>query len=236
LFDTADDGTILSAGTGFRISGAAASNKILKGDGTNFIASTETYAAPSTSGNLMQSDGTNWTSVTPKTQVFADSPNSIVAINVLTGAPATLVTKSITYSAGDTVIITAFGQIVNNSGAVATYSIKFNIGSMTATMAFAGTIAASATVRTPVEIQLVVSILSTSSAWLFGRDLAAVGANLGTASGINATNFCRYVNQQSSSNLTGAQTTNVQMFSSTNTATQSFELAAYTIQKFTTNP
>jgi len=57
--------TIINAGTGFRVAGAAASNKILKGNGTNFVASTETYAAPGTSGNVMTSDGTNWTSAAP---------------------------------------------------------------------------------------------------------------------------------------------------------------------------
>jgi len=43
----------------------ATSNTILKGNGTNWVASTETYAAPSTSGNVMTSDGTNWTSAAP---------------------------------------------------------------------------------------------------------------------------------------------------------------------------
>lgn len=55
----------INATTGFQIGGAASSNKILKADGTNFVASTETYAAPSTSGNVMTSDGTNWTSAAP---------------------------------------------------------------------------------------------------------------------------------------------------------------------------
>ena len=50
--------------TGITIGGAAASGKILKGNGTNFVPSTETYAAPGTSGNVMKSDGTNWTSGT----------------------------------------------------------------------------------------------------------------------------------------------------------------------------
>ncbi len=57
-------GTI-SATTGFKIGGAAASRKILVGDGTNFVASTETYAVPGTSGNVLTSDGTNWTSAAP---------------------------------------------------------------------------------------------------------------------------------------------------------------------------
>lgn len=59
---SANIGTTLTVGTGYQIGGAAASNKILKGNGTNFVASTETYAAPGTSGNVMTSDGTNWTS------------------------------------------------------------------------------------------------------------------------------------------------------------------------------
>lgn len=57
--------TIFNAGTGYQIGGAASSGKILKANGTNFVASTETYAAPGTSGNVMTSDGTNWTSAAP---------------------------------------------------------------------------------------------------------------------------------------------------------------------------
>lgn len=57
--------TIFNAGTGFQIGGVASSGKILKANGTNFVASTETYAAPGTSGNVMTSDGTNWTSAAP---------------------------------------------------------------------------------------------------------------------------------------------------------------------------
>ena len=61
----ANIGTTINAGTGYRVNGAATSGKILKGDGTNFVASSETYAAPGTSGNVMTSDGTNWTSAAP---------------------------------------------------------------------------------------------------------------------------------------------------------------------------
>ncbi|MFZ4569744.1 MAG: beta strand repeat-containing protein [Bacteroidales bacterium] len=41
---------------------SATARKIIVSDGTNWIASTETYAIPGTSGNYMKSDGTNWTS------------------------------------------------------------------------------------------------------------------------------------------------------------------------------
>jgi len=46
--------------TGFTVGAAAGSNKIMKGDGTKFAPSTETYAAPGSAGNFMLSDGTNW--------------------------------------------------------------------------------------------------------------------------------------------------------------------------------
>jgi hypothetical protein len=53
-------------GTGNAVAlGSATLGKVLKSNGTAFIASTETYAAPGTSGNLLTSDGTNWTSATP---------------------------------------------------------------------------------------------------------------------------------------------------------------------------
>ena len=57
--------TIFNAGTGFQIGAAAASRKMLVGNGTNFVASTETWAVPGTSGNVLTSDGTNWTSAAP---------------------------------------------------------------------------------------------------------------------------------------------------------------------------
>ncbi len=52
--------------TGFTIGGAAAAGKIPIGNGTNYVASTPTYPnAAGTSGNILQSDGTNWSSVLP---------------------------------------------------------------------------------------------------------------------------------------------------------------------------
>ncbi len=41
---------------------SATTRKIIVSDGTNWTASTETYAVPGTSGNILTSDGTNWTS------------------------------------------------------------------------------------------------------------------------------------------------------------------------------
>ncbi len=43
-------------------SSSGTARKILVSDGTNNVYSTETYAVPGTSGNVLTSDGTNWTS------------------------------------------------------------------------------------------------------------------------------------------------------------------------------
>jgi hypothetical protein len=73
--------------TGFKIGGAAASRKMLVGNGTNYVASTETWAVPGTSGNVLQSDGTNWTSVTPTivlSGTFTPSPTNDVNLDAFT--------------------------------------------------------------------------------------------------------------------------------------------------------
>jgi|GEM_PF-688605 len=44
---------------------SATSRKIIVSNGTNWTASTETYAVPGASGNLLVSDGINWTSTLP---------------------------------------------------------------------------------------------------------------------------------------------------------------------------
>ncbi len=44
---------------------SATTRKIIVSDGTDWVASTETYAVPGTSGNVLTSNGTNWTSAAP---------------------------------------------------------------------------------------------------------------------------------------------------------------------------
>lgn len=58
-------GVISVEGVRVITSSGTTSGTILKNNGTTFVASTETYAAPGTSGNVMTSDGTNWTSAAP---------------------------------------------------------------------------------------------------------------------------------------------------------------------------
>ena len=65
-FDGGLTSTTVNATTGFQISGAASSGKILIGNGTNFVASTPTYPnASATAGKIMISDGTNFVASTP---------------------------------------------------------------------------------------------------------------------------------------------------------------------------
>ena len=95
---SANIGTTLTVGTGYQIGGAAASGKILKGNGTNFVASTETYAAPGTSGNVMTSDGTNWTSAAPA----GGSGWSLVYNGTFSGATTATINNNGSNLAGDT--------------------------------------------------------------------------------------------------------------------------------------
>ena len=46
----------------FPAAASATARKIIVSDGTNWVASTETWAVPGTSGNVLTSNGTNWTS------------------------------------------------------------------------------------------------------------------------------------------------------------------------------
>jgi hypothetical protein len=69
-------GTI-NANVGFKVGGLGTANTILKGDGTKFAPSTETYPVPGTTGNVMTSDGTNWTSVAPSGSSFNPAADNL---------------------------------------------------------------------------------------------------------------------------------------------------------------
>ncbi len=64
------DGTNWIVSTPTYPNASATIRKIIVSDGTNFVASTETYATPGSSGNVMTSDGTNWTSAAPASTSF----------------------------------------------------------------------------------------------------------------------------------------------------------------------
>jgi len=70
--------------TGFTIGGAAINRKIMVGNGTNFVPSTETYAIPGTSGNVLTSDGTNWVSAASTGGWATSGATSIVGAATIT--------------------------------------------------------------------------------------------------------------------------------------------------------
>lgn len=227
---------VVNAETGFKIANnAATTGTILKANGTNYVASTETYATPGTSGNVMTSNGTNWTSVTPSLKTNADAPNSTIAINVLTGAPATIATKTLTIAAGDQVTIRVKGSILNNSTAARTYAVRCSLGGLTSDLTWGATVINSATNRTPVVIEATFGVKTSSSAWMHAQFQGGTAAALGT-SGAEILLLDQTVVQQAASNETGSKAVTVSMFSSANTATQSFELIAWNIEKVATNP
>jgi len=85
----------LNAVTGYQLNGAAASGKILIGNGTNFIASTPTWpTASGAAGYEIRSDGTNFASY--PTQLINSSTTSVSAGYA-----------SDTYLAGSSTVVTA---------------------------------------------------------------------------------------------------------------------------------
>lgn len=75
--------TPINATTGFRIGNAAASGKILIGNGTNYVASTPTYPnASATALKIIRSDGTNFIA---STATFSDTPSTAGKVMVSDG-------------------------------------------------------------------------------------------------------------------------------------------------------
>jgi hypothetical protein len=92
---------------------SATSGKIIKSDGTNWIASTETYAAPGASGNIMKSDGTNWTSAAATgggtvTSITATAP-IVVTPTPLTATGVISITGAALTKADDTNVTLTLG-------------------------------------------------------------------------------------------------------------------------------
>lgn len=104
--------------TGFTVGGAAGSGKIMKGNGTNFVPSTETYAAPGTSGNVMKSDGTNWTSTGRDGEWILACSDETTAITTGTG--------KLTFRTPFAVTVTGVRASVNtvSSSGIPTFNIK----------------------------------------------------------------------------------------------------------------
>jgi hypothetical protein len=64
-FLTSAASPIFNATTGIQINGAATSGTLLMGNGTNYVGTSWTHAAPSTAGKIVASDGTNYVQSVP---------------------------------------------------------------------------------------------------------------------------------------------------------------------------
>lgn len=76
-------------------SASGTARKLIVSDGTNNVYTTETWAVPGTSGNVLTSDGTNWTSTAPSANF---SPNSVITfVDDFISAVSTLASSTIIY-------------------------------------------------------------------------------------------------------------------------------------------
>ncbi len=86
----------------FPTSASATTRKIIVSDGTNWLASTETYAIPGTSGNVLTSDGTNWLSSAPVVTASSTTTFTNKRINPRVTSATSYTTDTGTSIAGDT--------------------------------------------------------------------------------------------------------------------------------------
>jgi hypothetical protein len=116
---------VLDVTTGFRVGGAAGAGKVLRGNGTNFITSTETYAVPGTNSYGLTSDGTNWISK-------AESLSNGSSAQQTFGASAVyLAGSTITVTAGDWTVGSIYKcafDITKTAAGVATPIVEVRVG------------------------------------------------------------------------------------------------------------
>ena len=122
------NGTAFAESTPTYPSASGTTRKILVSDGTNNVYSTETYAVPSTSGNVMTSDGTNWTSaaapgggILRKTQTLTNAQ-----IKALHGTPISCIAAP---GAGKVIVILSiWGKLIYGGTNIFTAGASQTIG------------------------------------------------------------------------------------------------------------
>jgi hypothetical protein len=141
-----------------------------------------------------------------------------------------LMSDSITVAAGDQIEVEVIGTYLNNSGGTVTPRTQVALGAFTCESIEGTTIAASATNRSTYRITGRFSVASSSNAgatlWL-ERNVP----NIANSSNSIALTTIRPSFNTSGSNLTGAQTIEVRMRSSTATATQTFTVFSWRVRK-----
>lgn len=126
-----------------------------------------------------------------------------------------------TVAAGDTFAFRMCGYILNNSGGARTYTVRITIGATTFDLVFDGTVAASASNLSYLEVDGEVAVISSSSIGCTLRVRRGAPAAAGTAqSSVLAQD--RNIVRTSTNNETGSKTIAIGILSNANTATQTF--------------
>lgn len=162
---------------------------------------------------------------------FAEA--GMTQVNVASVTLVDLVSRSMVIAIGDTIEIEIIGTILNNSGGTRTLTFESDIGAVNVTCADGTTIAASATNRAPIKLRAVWSIKSKTEAGvvLFAERAVPVAAD--TGSSIAVTQY-RHAWQTTATDLTGTQTVRLRCLSSAATATQTFHVHSYFINRYKT--
>lgn len=209
-------------------SASGTSRKILVSDGTNNVYSTETYAVPGTSGNVLTSNGTNWTSAAPATSGTVTSVSGTTnQVSVATGTTTPVISlvgpyTPATYTAhgvliGETtssIVATAAGsagQHLQSGGASA--DPTWTTATFPATATSTGTILRAdgtnwaATTSTYPNTNAVSTLLYASSANVMGALATANSGVLTTdASGVPSIDTTNFVRQTTGMQMKGNNT------------------------------
>lgn len=159
--------------------------------------------------------------------IYGAASGSSYSVNV--AAPGTtLYSKTITTSAGDSVVQSVIVSVLNDSGATVTYTLHCRIGTTTlVSVSDSTTQAASATNRGHYRASCEYAVVSSFSTLVTGRLERYASA----AAGASGTGAVRSAWATSSSNWTGSQTFNLNWSSSTTTATQTAYVHSFRMEQ-----
>lgn len=188
------DGTnYLISTPAFPVTASATARKILVSDGTDWVASTETYAVPGTSGNVMTSNGTNWTSAAGFTNPMTTAGDMIyessgtTAVRLPIGIDRQILTvqpSGLPAWEGPLTISSGFGISVTGSYPNFTVATSGSTGTVTS-VSVASANGFSATTATPTTTPLITLTCSINSPILAGNG-TAISAATTTGTGSTA--------------------------------------------------
>jgi len=218
---------LLNVSLGISIAGAAASRKILVGDGTKFAASTETWPTPNTAGNVVTADGTNWISSPPNANLgfLAGGKTADTTIN----DTVTYTTGGITYAApaiasGQVYRVRAMGTFVAVSSATTRNAQVACFWGTTQLTAIAVAVGVTLAQTTSWALEIILTGTSTTAIWTTGyldsRLNSATNVNL-TESAVSGTTVV----------TSGAQTLDLRFSMSAAVATDQWIVKQVTIER-----